>query len=234
MTVNSLQKNEWLVLLKKLPSLFFGFILYSLGILLMRDAGLGMNPWGVFHIGLTYHTPFTLGQVTQVMGLIILTVSMALKVIPGLGSICNMIFIGMFVDIIDGLGIISTPQTFIGKLSMLLVGIFISGWATYFYLRVRLGAGPRDGLMEGLVKKTEKPVWMIRGGIEVAVLIIGYFLGGLVGIGTLIAATTIGLSVQLAFKLGHYDPRRGEHVNCLILYKKLMGKATMEECISTK
>lgn len=223
--------NEWFLLMKKLPSLFFGLMLYSVGILLMRDAGLGMNPWGVFHMGVSIHTPLTLGQATQAAGLVILLASMLLKIIPGLGSICNMIFIGFFVDFIDGLNIISTPATFIGQLTMLMVGVFVSGWATYFYLRVRLGAGPRDGLMEGLVKKTGRSVWLIRGIIEFIALSVGYFLGGPVGIGTLITATTIGFSVALAFRIGKYDTKGGVHTNCHQLFNQLMGNKPLKEQI---
>lgn len=195
----------------------------------MRDAGLGMSPWGVFHVGVTNHTPLTLGQVTQFVGLIILILSLSIKVIPGVGSIGNMIFIGVFIDIIDSLNIISTPNTIIGRVIMLAFGVFISGWATYFYLKVRLGAGPRDGLMEGLVKLTNKPVWLIRGVIELTALTIGYLLGGPVGIGTLIAATTIGFSVEFAFRVGRYDTENGVHTDLVLLYKSLTGASLREE-----
>lgn len=226
--MTSVQKKEWIVFLGKLPSLFFGFMLYSLAVLLMRDGGLGMNPWGVFHMGLSHHTPFTLGQVTQLMGLVILISSLALKVTPGFGSIGNMVFIGFFVDQFDRLEIISTPDSLLGQILMLTMGIIITGWATFFYLRVKLGAGPRDGLMEGLVKKTGKPVWLIRGAIEITVLIIGYLLGGPVGLGTLFAATAIGPSVQFAFKIGGYDSKSVKHMNCVDLCRSLRGEALKE------
>ncbi|SCZ10744.1 YczE/YyaS/YitT family protein [Alkaliphilus peptidifermentans] len=222
-------KNEWLELMKKMPSLFFGFILYAMGILLMRDAGMGMNPWGVFHMGVANHTPLTLGQVTQLVGLIILLLSFLLKIVPGFGSVGNMIFIGFFIDVIDSLNIINTPTTLFGRGLMLIIGVFISGWATYFYLQVRLGAGPRDGLMEGLVKLTDKPVWLIRGIIEFTALITGFLLGGPVGIGTLITATTIGFSVEFAFKIGKYDSKKGVHTDIVQLYKMLKGTLSPEE-----
>ncbi len=233
MTVISEQNSEWLLLVKKLPSLFFGLMLYALAVLIMRDAGLGMNPWGVFHMGVSNYTPLTLGQVTQLTGFVILALSFLLKMVPGIASICNMIFIGIFVDYIDSLGILTTPSSLIGKIIMLFIGIICTGWATYFYLRVRLGAGPRDGLMEGLVKKTKKPVWLIRGIIEVSVLIVGYLLSGPVGFGTLVTAITIGFSVQFAFKVGGYDASGGEHINCIELFQKLKGNnKPMEKYIS--
>ncbi|WP_204402142.1 YczE/YyaS/YitT family protein [Alkaliphilus hydrothermalis] len=233
MTVNQQHKNDWLVFGKKLPSLFFGLAVYALAVLLMRDAGLGMNPWGVFHMGVSNHTPLSLGQVTQLTGLVIIGLSLVVKMVPGFASICNMIFIGMFVDFIDSLGILKTPETLIGQILMLMAGIFLTGWASFFYLRPRLGAGPRDSLMEGLVRKTNKPVWMIRGIIEVSALTVGFLLGGPVGVGTLITATTIGFSVQFAFKMGRYDAK-GKHIDFLQLYKGLRGGSASKETAYSK
>ncbi len=217
-------KNRWLSFAAKLPTLFMGFVLCAAGLLMMRDAGLGMNPWGVFHVGLTMHTPLTFGQATQLVGLVILMMSVFLGIIPGLGSILNMFFVGFFVDAIDRLGIISTPNNFGGKLGLLLLGVLVLGWGTFFYLRAQLGAGPRDGLMEGLVKMLKRPVSMIRGSIEFMALIIGYILGGPVGIGTLITATTIGFVLQMAFRLGGYNTRESRHMDCMEFYQ--MVKAT--------
>lgn len=221
-------KKQWLEFGKKLPSLFFGLAIYAVAVLLMRDAGLGMNPWGVFHVGVSNRTPLTLGQVTQLTGLVIIGLSMLVKMIPGFASICNMVFIGMFVDFIDSFGIIKTPDTLWGQVLMLLAGIILTGWGSFFYLNPRLGAGPRDGLMEGLVRKTNKPVWLIRGIIEITVLTVGFLLGGPVGVGTLITATTIGFAVQFAFKVGGYDGK-GQHIDVVQLCKKLFGSKSKRE-----
>lgn len=149
--------------------------------------------------------------------------SIFLGVIPGIGSIFNMIFIGGFVDLINKMGIIKTPESMLSKMLMLIAAIIIMGIATYFYLQVELGAGPRDGLMEGVVRKLNKPVWIIRGSIEISVLIIGFFLGGPVGIGTILLAAAIGPSVQFAFKIGKYDPKKAQHMNLVDLYKNIKG-----------
>lgn len=217
-------RDEWIVTLKKMPLLFFGLLLYSIGILATLYSDLGMSPWEVFHMGIVNHTPLTLGQTSQIVGLCILVVSYFVGVVPGLASIFNMFFIGLFIDLVDNIGIFKTPSTLIGRFILLATGILIIGWATYFYLKVELGAGPRDGLMEGLVKKFKKPVWVIRGAIEITVLTIGYFLGGPVGIGTLITALTIGFSVQLAFKIGKYDSKTVEHEDLIHMIKRLIPK----------
>lgn len=221
-------KEIWIKFFSKMPSLFFGFFLFGLAILLALYSDLGMSPWDVFHMGIVNHSILSLGQVSQIVGLCIILLSIFLGVIPGIGSVLNMFFIGFFVDLINNTGIIKTPEGMILKFAMLIAAILIMGIASYFYLNVELGAGPRDGLMEGLVRKLNKPVWVIRGSIEITVLAIGYVLGGPVGIGTLLLAATIGISVQFAFKLGKYDPKKAQHRNLLELYKSF--GASHREC----
>lgn len=216
------------MLLKKMPSLMFGLLLYAVGILSTLYSNLGMSPWDVFHMGIVNHTPLLLGQVNQLTGLFILLISYFLGIVPGLASIMNMFFIGFFIDLINPMGIFHTPGTVAGRLLLLLFGIITIGWATYFYLRVELGAGPRDSFMEGLVRKLNKPVWMIRAGIEITVLILGYLMGGPVGVGTLITAGLIGFAVQFAFRIGRYDSKEAKHVDLIQLYKTFAGKNDAE------
>lgn len=224
-------KNKIVVkqFLFKMPSLFFGFFLFAVAILLALYSDLGMSPWDVLHMGIVNHSILSLGQVSEIVGLGIILLSLFLGVIPGIGTIFNMIFIGLFVDLLNNTGLIKTPDNTIIKILMLAVAILIMGVGSYCYLKVELGAGPRDGLMEGLVKKLNKPVWIIRGTIELSVVIIGYFLGGPVGLGTLILAFAIGPSVQFAFKIGKYDPKSAKHTNFLDLYKSIRGISKSKE-----
>lgn len=221
-------KDIWLKLLLKMPSLFFGFFLFAVAMLLALYSKLGMSPWDVFHMGIVNHSILSLGQTSQIVGFCVIMLSIFLGVIPGIGSIFNMIFIGIFVDLINNIGIFKTPESILGKILMLISAIIIMGIATYFYLQVELGAGPRDGLMEGLVRKLNKPVWLIRGSIEITVLIIGFFLGGPVGIGTVLLAVAIGPSVQFAFKIGKYDSKKAQHMNLVDLYKNIKGLNNIE------
>lgn len=221
-------KDIWLKLLLKMPSLFFGFFLFAVAMLLALYSKLGMSPWDVFHMGIVNHSILSLGQTSQIVGFCVIMLSIFLGIIPGIGSIFNMIFIGIFVDLINNIGIFKTPESMLGKILMLISAIIIMGIATYFYLQVELGAGPRDGLMEGLVRKLNKPVWLIRGSIEITVLIIGFFLGGPVGIGTVLLAVAIGPSVQFAFKIGKYDSKKAQHMNLVDLYKNIKGLNNIE------
>lgn len=221
--------REWVATLKKMPLLFFGLFLYAVGIIAMLYSNLGTSPWETLNLGIINYTPLTLGQTSQIVGFCVLVISCFIGVIPGIASILNMYFIGFFIDVVDNTGIFKNPGTFFGKFALLITGILTIGWATYFYLKVELGAGPRDGLMEGLVKKLKKPVWLIRSIIEFTVLTIGYLLGGPVGIGTLITAFTMGFSVQLAFKIGKYDSKTVEHEDLIHMIKRLIPKEEKEE-----
>lgn len=224
-----LQKNIWLKLLFKLPSLMFGLFLYAVAIDLSLYANLGMSPWDVFHMGIVNHTSLSLGQVSIIAGFCVITLSVFLGVIPGPGTVFNMIFIGVFIDFINSVGILRTPESMILRIIMLITAVFTIGIATYFYLRVELGAGPRDGLMEGLIVKLNKPVWLIRGGIEVSVLTLGFLMGGPVGVGTFLFAFAIGPSVQLAFRIGRYHPMESQHMNFIELYRQIRGIKSVEQ-----
>lgn len=203
--------------IKRLPRLILGLFICSVAILLTIYSGLGAGPWDVFHIGAINHIDITLGQISQIVGLIVITVSFFIGVVPGIGTLLNIYLVGVFIDVLQSTNLLFTPTTLWGKLLMLAIGLWIFGWGSYFYIGSSLGAGPRDGLMLGLIKKSKKSVYFIRTIIEVTVLVIGILLGGPFGIGTIIISLTIGYSVQSAFKLGGYDPKAEEHRTILNL-----------------
>jgi uncharacterized membrane protein YczE len=200
--------------------MFLGLFLFALGIVMNLNSNLGMSPWGVFQVGLSHSTALTLGQISQVVGLGVLLIAWVLGFPPGLATFTNMYFIGLFIDSMIQFKLIPEPTGIIGRFILLIGGIIAIGSGSYFYLKPKLGAGPRDGLMMALIKRTDLPVSVIRGTIEVTVLAIGYFLGGPVGVGTLVTALTVGYSVQLAFKLGGYD-KKAEHLNLYQLARQL-------------
>jgi uncharacterized membrane protein YczE len=175
-----------------------------------------MSPWGVLNVGIANHTHFSLGQVTQIIGIIVLLISWGLGFPPGFGTFMNMYFIGFFIDVIMRERLIPQPNDFFGQIMLLGFSVLILGVASLLYLSPKLGAGPRDGLMMGLVQKYNRTVGEIRTIIEVTVLIIGYLLGGPVGIGTLISALTVGYAIQFAFHVGSYD-RMAPHMNLITL-----------------
>jgi uncharacterized membrane protein YczE len=121
------------------------------------------------------------------------------------------------------LGIVPKFNNIVLQLVLLLAGMTMIGVASYFYLSPKLGAGPRDGLMIGLVQKLDREVSVVRAGIEITVLVLGIAMGGPIGIGTVITAFSIGYFVQMAFKLGKYD-RNARHMNLYELARYLGGK----------
>lgn len=195
----------------RIMRLFLGLFLYAVGIVMTINANLGLGPWDVFHQGLSITIGITMGQASITMGIIIVAVNYFMGEKLGWGTLCNMLFIGLFMDVLMINELIPIFEKKVLQIFMLLAGMFVIGLASYFYIGAGLGSGPRDGLMVMLTKKTGKSVRFIRNCIEVAVLIAGYFLGGFVWIGTIIVALSIGYFVQFAFKLFKFDVKSVTH-----------------------
>ena len=194
-----------------LVRLYAGFILYGLGIVVMVNAKIGLSPWDVLHQGLSFKTGITMGQASIMVGLIIVILDAVLGEGVGWGTVLNMIFIGVFLDIIKAANIIPVADNLFMGIVMMIIGIIISAIATVVYLGAGLGSGPRDGLMLALNKKTSKPVGILRTGIELTALIIGWILGGQVGLGTIMSAFGLGYAIQMAFKICNINSKELKH-----------------------
>ncbi len=202
---------DYTIIFKRLIRLFLGLFLYAIGIVMTINANLGLAPWDVFHQGISLNTGITIGQASIFVGIIIVILNILLKERMGWGTLLNMFFIGFFMDVLMINNLIPVFQNTILRIMMMCMGMFIIGTASYFYIGVGLGAGPRDGLMVALTKKTKKSVRFIRNSIEIFALFTGYLLGGFFGIGTLFMAISIGYFVQFAFQLFKFDVSRVEH-----------------------
>jgi hypothetical protein len=175
---------------RRLIQLFLGLALYGFSIALMVRANLGLSPWDVLNEGLSEHTGLSFGMIVNAVGAAVLLLWIPLRQRPGIGTIANVLLIGIFADL--SLWLLPSAQSLPTGLAMLLLGVFLTGVATGSYIGAGLGPGPRDGLMTGLVKRTGGSVRVIRTGIELTVLAIGWLLGGTVGLGTLVFAFGIG------------------------------------------
>lgn len=189
----------------KLLRLFTGLFLYALGIVMTINANLGLSPWDVFHQGLSRTTGITMGQASIGVGLIIVILNFVFNERVGIGTICNMIFIGIFLDILMLNHIVPEAHSILAGVMLMISGMLVIGLATFLYIGAEFGSGPRDGLMVALTKRTGKSVRLVRSIIEISVLLIGYLLGGFVGIGTLLMAFMVGPSVQFVFKIFKFD-----------------------------
>jgi len=181
---------------RRLTQLYAGLVLYGVSMALMIRSGLGLDPWDVFHQGLSELTGLSFGTVTVIVGALVLLLWIPLRQRPGLGTISNVLVIGPVVDVTVALLPDGGPMA--ARVALLVTGIVGNGAATALYLGAHLGPGPRDGLMTGLVAR--RPGWsvrLVRTSIEVTVLALGWLLGGTVGVGTVAYALAIGPLAQL-------------------------------------
>ena len=180
--------------------IMFGLFIFGLAIVLMVRAGIGLGPWDVFHVGLARVTGISIGAASQVTGLAVIAIAWAAaRVTPSAGMVANMIFIGVFIDLL--MPHIAQPQGFAAQLAVFVAGTVLLGIATAVYLKAGLGAGPRDGLMLGLSRITGRSVRVVRTVIELAALGAGALMGGQVGLGTVIFALGVGPVVQASLRL---------------------------------
>lgn len=184
---------------RRLAYLFTGLALYGVSAALMLRAGLGLDPWNVFHEGIARHTGLSIGTVAIIAGACVLLLWAPLRQMPGLGTVANVVVIGLVMN--ATLEVVPTLHPMAGRIPLLAAAITLNGLATGMYISARFGAGPRDGLMTGLHRRTGYSIRLVRTAIELAVLVTGFLLGGSFGVGTVAYALAIGPLAQVFLKL---------------------------------
>ena len=174
--------------------LIIGLILFGLGETMLITANAGVSPWTVLAQGISIKTGYSIGISTFIVSIGVLILWIPLKQKPGIGTILNTIIISIVLDV--SLPYLPTPESFFLQALQVFIGVIIVGLGSGFYLISNLGPGSRDGLMTGLQKKTNLPIALIRAIIEVSAVVFGFYLGGVVGIGTLVFAFGIGPAVS--------------------------------------
>jgi uncharacterized protein len=191
----------------QLVVLFAGLLLFALGSACTWKAHVGLGPWECFHLGVSLHAPITQGQASILTGAGVIGLSLFLGVRPGVATICNMIFVGLFFDawntILPDLG----GADLVARLALDVSGVLIIGIGSGLYIRARLGAGPRDSLMLALARRSGRRIAIVRAGVELSALAFGFLLGGPVGAGTLIHALGVGPAVEIGFRLFRVEAR---------------------------
>ena len=175
--------------------LVLGLILFGVGETLLITANQGVSPWTVLAQGLSFQFNLSIGVTTFIVSIIVLFFWYPLKQKPGLGTLLNVILISIVIDL--STPILPYPKTLFYQIIQSVIAVLIVGIGSGFYLTANLGPGPRDGLMTGLQKLTDKPIALIRTILEVSAVLIGFYFGGVVGIGTLLFAFGIGPAVSL-------------------------------------
>jgi len=170
--------------------LILGLILFGLGETLLITANAGVSPWTVLAQGISIKTGYSIGLTTFFVSLGVLCLWIPLRQKPGIGTILNTIIVSVVMDV--SLPFLPAPETILLQTLQIISAVVIVGLGSGFYLIANLGPGSRDGLMTGLQRITNKPISLIRAIIEISVVIVGWYLGGVVGIGTIVFALTIG------------------------------------------
>lgn len=178
---------------------YVGLAICSLGYAMVIKPGFGAAPWDILHLGISLQTGAALGLVVQLFGLVIILIDMLLGVRPNLGMILNMLSVGPMLQYFrDHLPM---PQTTLGLWAMLAVGILLAGVGTALYAGANLGTGPRDSLMIALTRRIPFPLAVVKNGLDLTVSLIGWWMGGPLGFGTILVALSLGPSMQLGFYL---------------------------------
>jgi uncharacterized membrane protein YczE len=177
-------------MVRRIAQLIVGLFAFGLGIALMVRAQLGIAPWDVLTQGLQLKTGIAFGTLTIATSIVVLLLWIPIRQKPGIGTIANALLIGIFVEV--GFVWFPVPDNLLWSILSFTIGLVLTGFATGLYIGARFGPGPRDGLMTGLHRVTGWPIWVVRTGLEVSVLVAGWLLGGDVGFGTLAFALLIG------------------------------------------
>lgn len=175
---------------RRLVQLYLGLVLYGASGAAILTAGLGVDPWDVLHQGLSRQTGIGVGIWVCLVGALVLLLWIPLRQRPGLGTISNVVVVGLVIELV--LATTETPDGLAARWALLLGGVLFNGVATGMYIGARFGPGPRDGLMTGYVALRGGSLRAVRTTIEIVVLVVGFALGGSVGIGTLVYALGIG------------------------------------------
>ncbi len=179
---------------RRSTQLLIGLALYGTSVAMLTRAHIGLEPWGVLAEGVVKHTGLSFGTVTAIISVAVLLLWIPLRQRPGIGTIANVVVISVTVDLVRA---VLPDQHALGwQVALLAAGVALNGVATATYVGARLGPGARDGLMTGLAARTGWSVRLVRTGIEISVLAVGWLLGGTAGVGTVVYALAIGPLTQ--------------------------------------
>lgn len=190
----------------RFTQLQLGLFCFAVSISLMLGADIGLDPWSAFHQGLVLQTGWSFGRITQSVGLLLIATAWLLfRERPGLGTVCNMLMIGPWIDLIRTLPLYPRANDLVTGVIEFVAGIVICAFACGLYIGARYGAGPRDAFVLGLARRTRRSIRTTRVGLELSVLGGGWLLGAPIGLGTILFALLMGPMMQASLRLFRYD-----------------------------
>lgn len=208
----------------RILKLVWGLFIFAIGVVFSINAQIGFAPWDVLHSGFAKQLHITIGLGIILAGIIIVAIVLFFGEPIGLGTIANMLLVGIFTQIISSLNIIpkNTGGNMLIGASMMLLGMFLVAYGTYRYVHSGFGAGPRDSLMVIIARKTGWKIGVCRYAVEALVIVLGLLIGGTAGLGTLLGIIFISMSVQFVFKMMRFVPVEVEHENFKDTYNKVI------------
>lgn len=221
---------------RRLVQLAAGLWLYGLTMAMLIRSQLGLDPWDVFHDGVRKHTGLSFGTVVILTGVGVLLLWIPLRQWPGLGTVANAIVIGIATDV--SLAMISDPSSLGWRWALLALGVVGNGLAGALYIGSQFGTGPRDGLMTGVSRRTGLSIRLVRTSLEVTVLVVGWLLGGVVGLGTVLYALAIGPTIQfflpkVTVDLRGTDREDGSGDGAGVAESAVQAEGQRQDCVRT-
>lgn len=199
-----------------------GLFLYALGVYLTLRANVGLAPWEVLAMGISGRTGLIYGNANLMVSFVVLAMDVLMKERIGIGTVLNTIICSKAVDLYLWLDLIPQQQSLGGGILLLVAGMFVIAIGQWVYISPGLGSGPRDSFMVGVGKRLRRlPIGVVQNGILLAVLLVGWLLGGPVGIGTLISVVGMGTAMQIVFRPAKFEPRNVVHENIVESFKKI-------------
>lgn len=209
---------EWL-------RIVLGLLVFAFGVHLTIYANIGLAPWDCLGMGISYHTPLNYGLSMTVMAVVILLIDLALKERIGFGTIIDALLTGNFVQMFNDLNPFPENRNLWIGILIMLTGFVFMALGMFIYMKAGQCCGPRDSLLVGLGKRMKRvPIGIVEILLWAVVLLIGWLLGGPVGIGTLISTVGAGAVMQVVYNILHFDPREVKHRDVIEVVKELAEK----------
>ena len=204
----------------------FGLLIFALGVHLTIRANLGLAPWDCLGMGISYHTPLNYGLSMTAMGVIILIIDLLMKEKIGFGTVIDAVLTGNFVQLFNDIDPFPETKSIRAGILIIFAGLALMAIGQYFYMKSAQCCGPRDALLVGLGKRLHKlPIGAVQIILWGTVLLIGWLLGGKVGIGTVISTFGSGIVMQIIYSIIKFEPRDIEHQSIITTAKQLAGKS---------
>lgn len=190
-----------------------GIVFCALGIVIILKSQMGLSPWDILNQGLSETMGITFGRANTIVGIIVIAISLKYKQPIGSGTLLNLFLVGEFINFFNDVLIRMALEnsSYFVKFPVFLAGVIIFSYGCYLYIKVGLGCGPRDGLLVALTKKTSYSVGIIKSFLEAVALVLGYLLGGQVGIGSIIFTIIVGPIIQFFFKINMVNIKEIRH-----------------------